>query len=316
MCGYTQEQAHKVILLHNQHARLNMQRKRNREEQNEQYQRETETRIKRINIKKTEHKELYEKEAKLRADKEKIKQKENSRRYQCPYCDLSQELFTEGSNNLKCDYASYWNGNFQRHIQRIHSGETGLRRKMREKECEQFFKNNNISYQREVTTSKFLRKDDSCTSKARLDFTLNLWSDINVILEVDEHQHKDYVISCELARMHNITESFVGDGNQNPTLIIRFNPDSYKIHSNGKLPGGRISLKNRYVELWNFLQKKPVLTSGPHLYLAYFYYSYDREEQCPRLFASDTKFFEERNMTKAEVESLKLLKPNIIFSCC
>lgn len=44
-----------------------------------------------------------------------------------------------------------------------------------------------------------------------------------VILECDEHQHKDRVCSCEQTRMVNLGQSFGGT----PVYFLRWNPDSY-----------------------------------------------------------------------------------------
>jgi hypothetical protein len=45
----------------------------------------------------------------------------------------------------------------------------------------------------------------------------------NIIVEVDEDQHKGRPESCECARMVNIAHAFY-----KPTFFIRFNPDPYK----------------------------------------------------------------------------------------
>jgi len=47
-----------------------------------------------------------------------------------------------------------------------------------------------------------------------------------VIVEVDEHQHSMYDVSCERAR-----ELHISDAIGRPTYFIRYNPDSY--HVNG-----------------------------------------------------------------------------------
>jgi hypothetical protein len=49
-------------------------------------------------------------------------------------------------------------------------------------------------------------------------------SDRVVILEVDEHQHRDRPCECEQTRMVNVSQSFGGL----PTIWIRYNPDEYK----------------------------------------------------------------------------------------
>jgi hypothetical protein len=59
-----------------------------------------------------------------------------------------------------------------------------------------------------------------------------------IIVECDEHQHKDRPCSCEQTRMINISQNFGGK----PVYFIRFNPDDYKT-GNGK---DMVDIKNRY----------------------------------------------------------------------
>jgi hypothetical protein len=61
----------------------------------------------------------------------------------------------------------------------------------------------------------------SC-SKRRPDIFLDLGY-YSIIIEIDEHQHSRYSISCENKRMMEIFESL---GNR-PVVFIRFNPDRY-----------------------------------------------------------------------------------------
>jgi hypothetical protein len=62
-----------------------------------------------------------------------------------------------------------------------------------------------------------------------------------IIIECDEHQHKDRPCLCEQTRMVNICQSFMSEAPK-PVYFIRFNPDDYK-------PGDgedMIDIKNRY----------------------------------------------------------------------
>lgn len=52
-----------------------------------------------------------------------------------------------------------------------------------------------------------------------------------IILECDEHQHRDRQCLCEQTRMINISQSYGGM----PVYFIRWNPDNY-ISADGKLP--------------------------------------------------------------------------------
>ncbi len=314
----TKAEAHLALLEHHYHVRQTKQLKKDKEDNNEahRHRRQTKARLNAkmwkefsdVRKKVRNNQELTDREMILKEQLEKM----NSR-YKCLYCDSSEKLYEKESHALVCGYASKDKINLANHVLRCHSGETVTRQKLREKECASFLDDHKIAYQREITTSKFAVQDSGCTTKARLDFSLQLWPNINVILEVDEYQHRDYLVSCELARMSNIAESFVTDGNYCPTLILRFNPDNYKVVTpEGNVVNGLVKLKDRYMKLLAFFEQKPVLIDGPHLFLAYFFYSFDERSQCPCLFSDDPKFFDQREITTAEVESLKLVKPSVI----
>lgn len=72
-----------------------------------------------------------------------------------------------------------------------------------------------------TTTDK--RIDNGSCGNERPDRIFEL-DDKVVILECDEHQHKDRPCSCEQTRMVNIGQSFGGI----PVYFIRFNPDTYQ----------------------------------------------------------------------------------------
>ena len=50
-----------------------------------------------------------------------------------------------------------------------------------------------------------------------------------IFLEVDEHQHKTHLISCELRRMMDVHQSLVMEGNTLPIAFLRYNPNSHKV---------------------------------------------------------------------------------------
>jgi hypothetical protein len=62
-----------------------------------------------------------------------------------------------------------------------------------------------------------------------------------IIVECDEHQHKDRPCLCEQTRMVNICQSFMSEAPK-PLYFIRFNPDDYK-PGNGE---DMIDIKYRY----------------------------------------------------------------------
>ncbi len=65
---------------------------------------------------------------------------------------------------------------------------------------------------------------------ARLDFVLEMPSK-RVVLEVDEFQHKkeSYNVSCDASRMTDVMSALACEGNERPTMWIRFNPDAYTV---------------------------------------------------------------------------------------
>lgn len=64
--------------------------------------------------------------------------------------------------------------------------------------------------------------DNGACGKERPDFYWQTQTHV-VVLEVDEHQHKERACECEQTRMVNITSSF-----GMPTFWIRYNPDDFK----------------------------------------------------------------------------------------
>ena len=59
-------------------------------------------------------------------------------------------------------------------------------------------------------------------SKRRPDLLLDMGYQV-IIVEVDEHQHKPYDTTCDIARINDLFTD-VGD---RPIILIRFNPDKY-----------------------------------------------------------------------------------------
>lgn len=90
--------------------------------------------------------------------------------------------------------------------------------------------------------------DNGICGKERPDFIFDMYKFI-LILECDEHQHKDRQLTCETTRMINIGQSYGGI----PVYFIRWNPDDYKPFNeikNTKM----ISINNRYKTVINFIK--------------------------------------------------------------
>jgi len=94
------------------------------------------------------------------------------------------------------------------------------------------------------------------------------FNDKIIILECDEHQHKNRNCTCEQTRMVNIGQSFGGI----PVYFIRFNPDDY-IPLNNK---NTDDIKKRYKLLGEFIKSiKNNKTILPKAFVSSFYMYYD-----------------------------------------
>jgi hypothetical protein len=89
-----------------------------------------------------------------------------------------------------------------------------------------------------------------------------------VILECDEHQHKDRVCTCEQTRMVNIAQSLGGT----PTYFIRWNPDMYA-PGNERNPE---AVTRRHKCVCDYIQNiRDGLIPLPHALLSTIYMYYD-----------------------------------------
>ena len=136
----------------------------------------------------------------------------NIRRCECITCSpnrLLQCTFT------LCDYKTKVKNNYKNHI-KIHSTEYIKNRKLEEVKVQKLLCTNDISHTREHTITYSCINDINNTN-SRVDFVIE-HTDINdrfglIFLEVDEHQHNGYPISCDVSRMAKIIESLMIDGN-------------------------------------------------------------------------------------------------------
>jgi hypothetical protein len=104
--------------------------------------------------------------------------------------------------------------------------------------CQKFIERGNVTekqLRKEIIVKNMLESNgwsfqhdviiDSSCSKRRPDFLFTIGCNI-IILEVDEHQHKSNLISCEIIRMRQIYQD-IGILNAK-VLFVRYNPDSFK----------------------------------------------------------------------------------------
>ena len=109
--------------------------------------------------------------------------------------------------------------------------------------------NAGVTYDREVTV-QFCGEANK--TLARVDFVIyREWG--SVLVEVDEHQHEHYPVSCEAARMLNIFGEQLKQGRAGKIHVIRFNPDEY---SEGGVKQKTL-LKDRLATLLQTIEHEP-----------------------------------------------------------
>lgn len=128
-----------------------------------------------------------------------------------PLCKLCN-LFYVGSNNMEnfC-YSCYIYTYPDKSIARNHL--------VKEKFIVEYLKN--LYPQYDWKYNKFV---NSC-AKYRPDLLADFGTHI-IIVEIDEHQHENYMIECENKRIMDILYEFA-----RPLIVLRINPDSYKIEN-------------------------------------------------------------------------------------
>ena len=107
---------------------------------------------------------------------------------------------------------------------RRHGGDTypAFTRPSALEQVARFLTGNRIAFEREATFN--LYGEDSV---AYVDYVV--YRDFGtVLIQVDEHQHKNHSVSCEAACMLNIFAEQLKQGKAGKVHIIRFNPDAYQ----------------------------------------------------------------------------------------
>jgi len=92
---------------------------------------------------------------------------------------------------------------------------------------------------------------NSETARAFVDFAIvRPWG--YILLECDEDQHRSYDPSCDVRRDFDIAAS-IALGSQQKLMIVRFNPDSYRVGGKTRME----SKKDRIKRLLELLQYEP-----------------------------------------------------------
>jgi hypothetical protein len=122
-----------------------------------------------------------------------------------------------------CDYRCNQAGHLTTHKQALHTERGQQRQKKREEQVAKALVAAGVTFEREVTV-QFCGQ--ATMSYARVDFVIyRAWG--TVLLEVDEHQHSHYAVTCEAARMLDIFGEQMKQGRAGKFHIMRLYPDAY-----------------------------------------------------------------------------------------
>lgn len=134
----------------------------------------------------------------------------------------------------------------------------------------------------------------ACT-RSRVDFRLD-FEYFQIIIEVDEHQHRAYSSSCELARLLEVVNGSGGI----PIMVFRINPDKYtkraKTYQSPELQDRLIFMKERILKrCQNVTRRIEHTTRGarniilPILYVEYLFFNSDNDSDIQiRSYLHDT----------------------------
>jgi hypothetical protein len=142
--------------------------------------------------------------------------------------------------------------------------ETYLKKK--EEWMVKFLTRNKIAFDRELVID--YRKCGEQDTWARLDFVLYKEDHI-IILSVDEFQHIDYEVVCDVARMSKVVCSIRCTGDMRPIIWLRFNPDYFSV--NGEKI--KIKVEDREEVLLNCIDNSvDMLVDGKDVMVYYLFY--------------------------------------------
>jgi hypothetical protein len=135
-----------------------------------------------------------------------------------------------------------------------------------------------LGYDREVHIS--YRHCGENDTWARLDFVFGISLDLVVIASIDEFQHVDYDVACEVSRMSKVVCSIRASGDTRRIVWLRVNPDYFSVDGEKT----RVSLAQREEVLLRCL-RSPEAMIGSNESVAVWYMWYD----CHRLSNGDLR---------------------------
>ena len=206
----------------------------------------------------------------------------NSRPYECGECEAAFKTSGDLDRHRRihtgirpyvcpheeCDAAFPRTHHLDSHIYFYHTVEGRQRRKRQEERVAKLLSANGIDFKREHHVSFSCNKD----TFARVDFVLVRNAKL-IILEIDEHQHQEYSVCCDVARVCKIYEALLLDGNSLPVYVIRYNPHDFRINGQTAFVG----VKEREKKLINtLLSVDSMVWSG--MRCQYLYYDVQDEE--------------------------------------
>jgi uncharacterized Zn-finger protein len=148
-----------------------------------------------------------------------------------------------------CGYCCNSACHLKRHTQALHTLRGQQRQKKREEQVAKALVNAGITFDREATVNFCGQANKTL---ARVDFVIyREWG--TILLEVDEHQHEHYAVTCEAARMLNVFGEQMKQDRAGKFHFIRFNPDAYSESGVAQ----KALLRNRFATLLQTIGQEP-----------------------------------------------------------
>ena len=132
-----------------------------------------------------------------------------------------------------CSYKATRLDTLKRHKKSKHSEKGIQRQKKEEHKIEKILTENKILFEREVTVNFTCVLGNQIEQKSsRIDYVIHVPErKLTFLLEIDENQHKQNMISCETRRMVDTYTSLLATNTlNNHTVWLRYNPNAFKFN--------------------------------------------------------------------------------------